>query len=139
MSPNSVPAHDRLIHCRRHLRMPARHHDLQRAAGSADLIADSAHVGLRRPFWQQNGWQIKARPRAAHRQIIGAHIHRVIADLIGGEGDRIALGGQQSIGTIQFNDGGVLSHTRPQEKTRIFNRQRGDKLRQQVCRQFPGR
>jgi len=100
----------------------ARHHNAMLHTGRADLVEDEARllragVVLR----QKDGRQVEAWRCAGDRQVVGADVHCIVTDLVGGEGDGVNLGDQQPIAARrEVDDGCVLPYSGAEHKLRIL-------------------
>ena len=62
---------------------------------------------------QQQRGQEPARRRARAGDVVGVDVHRVPADLVGGEGDRVGLGHQVAL--AQGDHGGIVAQARAEQ------------------------
>ena len=103
--PLHVAGHDRLLHRRGDLGVAAGDGDAEPASGPIDVPEDPRHHrGGGAGRHDDRGLEPR-RPSAHDRHVVGVDVHRVPADLLGGERDRIAL--QDQVLRPEVDDRGI--------------------------------
>ncbi len=78
-----------------------------------------------------------ARGRTRHGQVVGADVDGIVADLVRGKGDRVALGYQEPVAPRRkVDDSSIFSDRGADEQLRVKVRQTPQQVRQETMRQL---
>ena len=111
--------HDDARQPRGHLRVAAHQGHAQLRARRGELPEQRLDARLGRlALGQEHRGEEPQRARAAHGQVIGVHVQRVPARLVGREGD--GIGRRHQVAIPHVDDRGVLAHPRTHHHARVL-------------------